>query len=218
MMTKKRIAQRKFPAISIHIVLFWLLNFRLRWTSYVFTHATETIDLYLFVTSHNYSSTTRPAYTEFLPTFLNYIVPPAHCRTAESRTQGLDIVRVLETAVDDTDNSTIARTRSDGADPTAGFPEKFGFGVRREGLSAAQKRIRLETMMARWIAPLEELLGRKKFLLSDDRLSSLDALALGYFSLILDVDVPDRWASRILEERFPKLVKWVRREAPSSFL
>jgi hypothetical protein len=103
-------------------------------------------------------------------------------------------------------------------DPTAGFPEKFGFGAKKEGLSAAQKRIRLETMMTRWIEPLEELLGQKKFLLSDERLSSLDALVLGYFSLILDVEVPDRWASRILEDKFPKLVLWVRREAPGSFL
>jgi Glutathione S-transferase, C-terminal domain len=110
------------------------------------------------------------------------------------------------------------KTRNDGADPTAGFPEKFGFGVKREGLSVAQKRIRLETMMARWIEPLQELLGQKKFLLSDERVSSLDALALGYFSLILDADVRDRWASTILEEKYPKLVKWVRREAPKSFL
>ena len=73
-------------------------------------------------------------------------------------------------------------------------------------------------MLGRWLDPLEELLGHKKFLLSDEKPSSLDALALGYFSLILGAEVPDRWAARIMEDRFPKLVAWVHREAPKTLL
>jgi sorting and assembly machinery component 37 len=188
------------------------------WTSFVSSHASEVIDLYLYVTSTNYTSTTRHAYTEFLPTLLNYIVPPAHCKEAESRTQHLDIVTVLEIGSSESNDTTSISARSSGADPTTGFPEKFGFGVKKEGLSAAQKRIRLESMMSRWIDPLEELLGRKKFLLSDENPSSLDAMALGVFSLILGAEVPDRWAGTIMEDRFPKMAAWVRQEAPKTLL
>ncbi|KAF2671774.1 hypothetical protein BT63DRAFT_452278 [Microthyrium microscopicum] len=185
------------------------------WSSHVLTLGTQLLDLYLFITYENYYSTTRPAYTAFLPLYANYTIPPAHQKAAEKRTEHLGLATILG-EIDDEPRMQPISLRTGGVDPSASasasFTEKIGFGNRKEILSKAQKRMRLESIVARFLEPLEELLGKKRYFLSNKSPSSLDALVLAYLSLILEVKVPDRWAAEIVENS--KLTDWIKREAP----
>ena len=168
------------------------------------------------MTSDNYYSTTRPAYTAFLPLYANYTIPPAHHRSAKARTAHLDMSQLLEYSDDDPPAQPISM-RTGGVDPTAGFTEKLGLGRRREVLSQAQKRLRLESILAKFLERLDKLLGTKRYFMSSNHPSSLDALALGYLSLITEVKVPDPWAANIMQEKYPKVAGWLKREAPHIF-
>jgi sorting and assembly machinery component 37 len=79
------------------------------------------------------------------------------------------------------------------------------------GRTSLQKRIRLDGMVDAFVAPLEELLGGKDYLLSDEIPSSLDCLALGYLSLALVPDLAYPWLSQAVETYSPRLVGCVNR-------
>jgi sorting and assembly machinery component 37 len=168
------------------------------------------------MTSENYYSTTRPAYTAFLPLYANYIIPPSHHKAAESRTAHLDLVGLLAPVEDDGSSKSITASTG-GADPTAAFSEKIGLGRKRDVLSHAQKRIRLESIMAKFLDPLNDLLGTKRYFMSNTLPSSLDALALGYLCLVVEVKVPDSWAADILRDKYPNIAAWLKRETPHIF-
>jgi hypothetical protein len=138
------------------------------------------------------------------------MVPRARRKAAVARTRHLDILSSLRTPDDDDEEPSVT-TRSGGADPTAGFPENMGL-TKKPQFTAAEKRIRLEGLMRRCMEPLEELLGDKRHFLSEEFPSSIDTLVAGYLSLIVYADVPDHWAPKILDARFPKLSKWTRNQ------
>lgn len=165
------------------------------------------------MTYENYYSTTRPAYTAFLPLYANYIIPPAHRKAAESRTEHLNLTTVLGSS-NDTDQGMQPVSLTTGGASSSGITDKLGLSTRKEVLSQAQKRMRLESLVARFLDPLDELIGQKRYFISNSSPSSIDALVLAYLSLILEVKVPDRWAADIVEKKYPKLRRWIKREAP----
>ena len=120
---------------------------------------------------------------------------------------------------DEAPDSASAKARGDGgrgggggaAGPEAGFAARLA-GLakpsRGERLRKAVRNLKLEALIARAVGPLDELLGQKGYFLSERRACSLDAIALGYFKILLDAEVPDPWAAKLLAEKFPRLVRW----------
>ena len=58
---------------------------------------------------------------------------------------------------------------------------------------------------------VETLLADKTYLLADDRATSLDCLALGYFSLALVPDLPFSWLHDAVTTKAPKLSRYIER-------
>lgn len=72
----------------------------------------------------------------------------------------------------------------------------------------ANAQIRLDSLARNFLQPLQDLLGDKKYLVSDSQLSSLDCLALGYLSLMLLPELPQPWLSKAVRTKFPRLSAW----------
>ena len=70
-------------------------------------------------------------------------------------------------------------------------------------------RFRLDALVDGACEPLEMMLSEKRWLLSEERVSSLDCLALGYLSLMLVPDVPMMWLREGMESRWPALCGFV---------
>ena len=71
-------------------------------------------------------------------------------------------------------------------------------------------RFRLDALSEASFEPLQQLLGQKRFLLSDKKSSSLDCLALAYLSLALLPEVPQPWLADCMKSRYPRLCDYVR--------
>ncbi len=80
-------------------------------------------------------------------------------------------------------------------------------GLVKEKQSSA--RFKLDALVDATCKPLQQLLGKKKWMLSDERASSLDCLALGYLSLALIPEMPHSWLAEGLRGRYPDLCKYV---------
>jgi sorting and assembly machinery component 37 len=72
----------------------------------------------------------------------------------------------------------------------------------------AHAQIRLDALARNFLQPLQDLLGDKRYLVSDSQLSSLDCLALGYLSLMLLPELPQPWLSKTIRTNFPRLAAW----------
>ena len=70
-------------------------------------------------------------------------------------------------------------------------------------------RFRLDALVDAAFKPLQQLLGKKKWMLSNERASSLDCLALGYLSLALIPEVPQSWLAEGLRGRYPEVCRYV---------
>lgn len=69
-------------------------------------------------------------------------------------------------------------------------------------------RIRLDGIADAFSHPLEQLLGKKRYLLSEDSPSSLDCLAFAYMALALIPVLPDPWLATSMS-RYPTLCAYV---------
>lgn len=85
----------------------------------------------------------------------------------------------------------------------------------REKQSGA--RFKLDALVDAAFKPLQQLLGKKRWMLSDERASSLDYLALGYLSLALVPDMPQPWLAEGLRGRYPDLCKYAKDGAKEVF-
>lgn len=88
-------------------------------------------------------------------------------------------------------------------------------GLVREKRSGA--RFRCDALVDVACVPLQQLLGDKKYLLSNENPSSLDCLALAYLALALKPDVPQKWLQERLSDRYPGLCAYVERSAQERF-
>lgn len=78
-------------------------------------------------------------------------------------------------------------------------------------------RFKLDALVDAAFKPLQQLLGKKRWMLSDERASSLDCLALGYLSLALVPDMPQPWLAEGLRGRYPDLCKYAKDGAKEVF-
>ncbi|PGH07925.1 hypothetical protein AJ79_06133 [Helicocarpus griseus UAMH5409] len=170
------------------------------------------IDLSLYVSSENYNKSTALAYASLLQWPNQWVVPPQVRSLAKKRTEhygltSLDIDVIME------------EERQQARDPTnvaSRIPKSL---VRKPqpsvtellSKSSKQNRIRLDGMTGAFVAPLEELLGKKGYLLSSEIPSSLDCLALGYLSLALVPELPYAWLRDAATVQAPRLAAYADR-------
>ncbi|KAJ9644124.1 hypothetical protein H2201_007101 [Coniosporium apollinis] len=196
------------------------------YTSLLSQHAAPLLALTLYTTHANYYHCTSSAWTTILPPHLNYTIPPARRRAARALTahlglQGLD--------VEDVDDSPLGQPGSNQSISGAYASERkkleagarpgvIPLGKRSGVLGALQKpeyttRFKLDALAGETLGPLNDLLGEKPRLLSDEDegVTSLDCLALGYLSLMLYPPLPQPWLAETLRSKYPRLEAYIRR-------
>lgn len=72
-------------------------------------------------------------------------------------------------------------------------------------------RFRLDALADAFLGPLQQLLGKKSYMLSDDQPSSLDCVALAYLALAYTPQLPHAWLREIMTARYPELCAYVDR-------
>lgn len=170
------------------------------------------LDLSLYVSSDNYNNTTARAYAALLQWPNQWIIPPRIRSKAKERTEhlglsSLDLDAAEEERKQGRDANAIAANQIPKSLVTK--PRQTVSGLL--GQTAQKSRIRLQGLTAGFVEPLQELLGKKRYLLSDDIPSSLDCLALGYLSLALVPELPFPWLRDDIMAQAPRLAAYVKR-------
>ncbi|EDN98128.1 hypothetical protein SS1G_12985 [Sclerotinia sclerotiorum 1980 UF-70] len=173
------------------------------YSAFIQMHGQPLLDLSLYVSSQNYTEITRPIFNTIQSFPLPYLTPP-HLRTeAKKRTEYLGLSS-LDIDTEDGDKSRDSSI----------IPESLRRGKQTvSSLLAASPetnaQIRLDALATDFFESIQELKGKKRYLVSDSQISSLDCLALGFISLMLYPELPQPWLSRTMRRKFPLLVKWV---------
>ncbi|KAL9125002.1 MAG: hypothetical protein Q9217_005737 [Psora testacea] len=182
-------------------------------TSHLHSRALPLLDLSLYVCSHNYTTLTRPAYSQFLPWPAPYTIPPARRALAKSRTSHLALSAQDLDQIDTED--TEEQLEKEGH--ASLIPERFRTPRKIQTITSLVKkqrttsRFKLDALVDNLCSPLAKLLDEKKYLLSNTHVSSLDCLALGYLSLALIPKVPQAWLREGIQARYPNLCAFVDR-------
>ncbi|RHZ49923.1 uncharacterized protein CDV56_103815 [Aspergillus thermomutatus] len=180
-------------------------------SSFVESRAQPLLDLSLYVSSENYYNKTSPAYGAILQWPNQWIIPPRLHSAAKSRTEHLGLTSLDLQAMED------QRKREHSAAVAAGQIPKNLIQRPREtvssllGKTSQQNQFKLEALTAELFEPLEEILGQKTYLLSDDAPTSVDCLALGYLALILIPDLPYPFLRNAMQTKAPRLSTYTER-------
>lgn len=181
-------------------------------SSHILMSTQPLLDLSLYISSENYAQT-RSRYTYIVPWPTQYYIPLSQRSLAKSRTEHLGLSSLDLDMVDDEEHN---RRKLDDLIPTGLRTSKQTLtGLLKE--KGSGKKFRLDGLVDVACEPLQQLLGRKRYMLSDERPSSLDCLVLGYLSLALIPNVPQRWLAEGMEARYPELCNYVRRGVKECF-
>jgi sorting and assembly machinery component 37 len=171
-------------------------------SSFVESHGQPLLDISLYVSSENYIEVTRPLYNKIQPFPLPYLTPPSIRASAKARTAHLGLSS-LDFDTEDTTHSSsesiiprsLRRPHNTVSSLLASSPE-------------ANAQIRLDALATDFFEPLQKLRKGKRFFVSEEQLSSLDCLALGYLSLMLVPELPQPWLAKTMRRKFPDLCTW----------
>ncbi|KAF2102384.1 hypothetical protein NA57DRAFT_71385 [Rhizodiscina lignyota] len=199
-------------------------------TAFLTSTALPLLDLSLYTTFENYYSLTRPAFSSILPWHANYVIPPLRRDAARARTQHLGLASLdIDTVHDDfarlegAGGASNSNSISGQYEATKKVQERSTVSGRQAPsllplgrkklsslLSSPQHadRFKLDMLANELFEPLSAQLGNKKFLLDDERPSSIDCLAFGYLALMLCPDYPQSWLKDTIKKRFPKLQRY----------
>lgn len=167
------------------------------------------MDLSLYVSSENYNSATRPAYSRILQWPRPWLITPHRRKLAKARTAHLNLSSLdIDNASVEAKNETATKPGSDLIPPSLRTTRQTVTSLVRQPQHAS--RFRLDALTEAFFGPLQQLLGQKRFLLSDDNPSSLDCLALAYLALALLPEVPQPWLAKSMRARYPELCRYVK--------
>ncbi|KAL8792274.1 MAG: hypothetical protein Q9195_005153 [Heterodermia aff. obscurata] len=179
-------------------------------SSLAITTGQSVLDLSLYVSSDNYTSATRPALSRQLLWPQQWSIPSQKRSTAKARTDHLGMSALdLDTFDDAQDKHTGTPSGSDI------IPESLR--ISRTSVMELVKRpqhatrFRLDALADAFLGPLQQLLGKKSYMLSDDHPSSLDCVALAYLALAYTPQLPHAWVHEIMTARYPELCAYVDR-------
>lgn len=199
---------KHFPSRSRKLNLY-------RFTSFIESHGQPLLDLSLYVSSDNYTSTTRPALSQLLQWPGQWFTSPEKRSLAKARTDHLGLSSL------DLDNANEPNTKPSTPAISDVIPQSLRTS-RQTVTSLAQQpqhaaRFRLEALADGFFEPLQELLGNKRYMLSEDQPSSLDAVAVASLALMLIPQVPQKWFAETMTSRYPVLCVYVRRSIKEYF-
>ena len=184
---------------------FWgqsLIDATNRFSSFVESHGQTLVDLSLYVSSSNYTSTTRPLYNTIQSFPLPYLTPPAIRAAAKERTAHLGLSSL------DLDNEN-PESYEQSIIPQSLRKPKNTISSLLAASPETGAQIKLDALASDFFEPLQKLKGSKQFLVSDSTFSSLDCLALGYISLMLVPELPQPWLSQTMRRKYPEICHWV---------
>lgn len=72
-------------------------------------------------------------------------------------------------------------------------------------------RFRLDALADAFFEPLQDLLRDKRYMLSEEKLTTLDCLAFSYLALMLIPQVPHKWLADAMKGKYPGLCAYVER-------
>ncbi|KIW07120.1 uncharacterized protein PV09_01993 [Verruconis gallopava] len=188
------------------------------WSAFIQLRGQPLLDLYLYVSSNNYWNSISPVFTSILPWYSNYIVPPARRAAAIARTKHLGIRSLDLDSVDENaarDDSRHAGQRT-AANLPSGITNPEQLVMKQQSASWLRTQQHADTfqlfqLTTSFFGPLQDLLGDKNYLLSNDVPTSLDCFAVGYLALMRKAPVPQPWLADALRTRFPKLDEYIQR-------
>ncbi|KAK7189508.1 hypothetical protein DPSP01_001501 [Paraphaeosphaeria sporulosa] len=195
---------------------------RTAFTSLLESTAGPLLDLYLYVSSENYGTTTSAAYTAILPWHVNYTIPPKRRDIARSRTAhlGLSSLDVAQASEDShgpgrgTATSDYEAAKRAAGIPSEDRPPALHMGRGKGGLLSSPlyaARFKLDALSKEVLQPLADQLGKNKYLFGGDAPSSLDCLAFGYLSLLRYAPVPQAWVREAIQTKYPRLEGYLAR-------
>lgn len=188
-------------------------------SSFLTSHAPALLATYLYVSSANYSATTRPALTRILPLHSRYIVPPSIRSAARRKTEhlglgGLDIDTVHDAPdqpaqkFDGAESSFEADTRNRASLLLPRKDTVRSLLARQPETTAVFK---LQRLADSFFGPLGDILGENERLLGTEGPTEVDCLAYGYLSLMLCASVPRDWLAKRMRQTYKQLVAYVER-------
>lgn len=187
-------------------------------SSHIRSTARPLIDASLYLSSINYTQSTRPAYTAILPWYLNYTVPPFHRKAAQARTAHLGLSSLdAEVAEEQRKKDEAATVEGRTLNSLETDRPSLLKGLRKQTirgmLSTSQYagRFRLEALTTACLEPLEIFYGTKNWLLDTGEMTSLDCLAFGYLSLMLYPELGNGWLRDTMRDKFTKICRFVER-------
>lgn len=164
------------------------------------------LDLSLYVSIENYNSSTRPEYAKILQWPQQWFIPAQLRTAAKTRTEHLDIFSLDLDSI----SKEPPRNRAFGHDL---IPKSLRSS--RQTLSSLLQqtqqtsRFRLEALAEAMFNPLEQLLGKKRYMISNKEPSKLDYLAFAYLALALIPIVPQPWLTETMKAKHPTLCNYV---------
>lgn len=183
-------------------------------SAHISSQVAPLLDLSLYVSAANWSSTTRPAYSKLLSFPLTWTVPTLVRAEAVKRSEHLGLAE-LDTDFDPNGGLHLSTGRD-------ALPETF-----RRHLPAPKKTvhdemtpeqaaaIRLYSVTDDGLALLERVLAdadsgaKHPRFLSSDSLTSLDCLAFGHLALMKNVSVPQSFLREWIRQHAPCLSRFV---------
>lgn len=177
-----------------------------RYSSFIEFHGQQLLDLSLYVSSENYNSSTRPEYAKILQWPQKWFIPPQLRKAAKTRTEHLDVFSIDLDSI----GQEPLKNRNFGQDL---IPKSLR-GSRQTLSSLLQQthqtsRFRLEALAEAMFNPLEQLLGKKRYMISDKEPSNLDYLAFAYLALAFIPVVPQPWLTETMRAKHPTLCAYV---------
>ena len=113
----------------------------------------------------------------------------------------------LDTASEETNKHTSTLSSSDIIPQSLRLSRQTVTGLVSQPQHAA--RFRLDALADAFLGPLQQLLGKKRYMLSEDHPSSLDCVALAYLALAGTPQMPHAWLAEAMKSRYPTLCMYV---------
>ena len=137
-----------------------------------------------------------------------WILPPQRRAAAKARTDHLGLSALnLDSLSDDENKSNQFGPSGAEVSQLLRSTQQTVSSLVRQPQHAS--RFRLDALAEDFFDPLVELLQGKYYLISSEKMTSLDCIALGYLSLALVPEVPHSWLAETMKKRYPALCHYV---------
>lgn len=182
------------------------------YASFLASTAAPLLALNLYVSSANWATTTRPAYSTVLPFPLTWTEPPT------IRRRMCDVAAHLGLSDLNIDEQPEDKKQAAASEDSRGFlkvPERLrslNRGVKAALSPEHAALFRLEAAGIECLGVLADLKGRQdegRFFFGGQRATTLDCLAFGYLSLMLVPEVPRPWLRDLMRRRYDYLCVFV---------